>query len=102
MITKLKTHPHILGLIGVNAAAYALYKISTGPKKNNMRKTFTIEIGSSALGVLTGSFFETNFTSLLINTAFLSTLGGAHIAAFGVASFWSVFGAGAVGGVIAS
>ena len=95
-------HPHLLGLIGFNTATYALYKLSTGPKKNHMRKTFTVEQGSSSFGYLTGSFFETSFNSLLFNSFILSTVGSAHIAMFGITSFWTVFAAASVLGLVAS
>jgi len=91
-------HIQLLGLIGVNTAAYLYYKQASGPTKNNLRKAFTKEEGSSILGLATGHLFETNFTSLAINSALLFTLGHAHVAAYGITSFWTVFGASAIGG----
>ena len=61
-----------------------------------------MEQGSNPIGNLTATFLETNFYSLTFNTFILATMGSAHIATLGLASFWTVFGTGALGGIIAA
>jgi hypothetical protein len=95
-------HCHVLGLIGVNTAAYAYYRFSAGPKQNNLKKMFTIEDGSSIVGAATGHFFETNFWSLAVNVGLLYTVGHWHAVKYGATHFWTVFGAGAATGSVLS
>ena len=90
----------VRGLVLGTSALFAYYQLSAGPKRNNIRKAFTIEQGSSPLGLLTSTFFETNPVKWAITAPTLLLFGEYHVARYGLMSFLTVFGGTAAGAAV--
>ena len=90
-------NPHISGFIGYNLLAYGMYKYISGPTKNNFRRKYTVEPGSSALGYLTAHLFPTSFWDMTISAALMFSVGNKHILKYGALHFWKIAALGAVG-----
>ncbi len=97
---SLVIHPHIKAFIGYNFLAYGIYKFASGPAKNNFRKRFTIEPGSSIISPITAHLFPTDFFNMLTSSALLYTVGNRHIWRYGATHFWKLAIIGAIGGTI--
>ena len=103
MITNLLlVHPHTMGFIGFNFLAFGMYKATSGPTKNNLRKNFTIAPGSSAISPVTAHLIPTSILEVLSSSALIYTIGNKHIWKYGALHFWKVAVVGAVvGGIFA-
>ncbi|CAI2382210.1 unnamed protein product [Moneuplotes crassus] len=97
---SLVLHPHVKAFIGYNFIAYGLYKLTSGPTKNNFRKRFIIEPGSSMISAVTAHLFPTDFFNMLTTSAVIYTIGNRHIWKYGTNHFWKLAILGAVGGTL--
>ena len=95
---SLVVHTHIKAFIGYNFLAYGLYKLTSGPTKNNLRKQLVIEPGSSILSTFTSHLLPVDIFNVLGSSALLYTVGNRHIWKYGVNHFWKLAIIGALGG----
>ena len=99
---SLVQHPHAKVFIAYNFLAYGFYKWTSGPTKNNLRKNFTIEPGSSPVGLITAHLLPTNLWSVVSSSALIYTVGNRHLWKYGATHFWTLALIGAVGGSLIS
>ena len=98
--TSWAMHPHVFGFIGYNFAAYGMYKLMSGPSKNNFRKRFNIGPGSSLISLITAHVTPTNLTSVASSSLLLFAVGSKHAYRYGGMHFWTIMGLGALGGTL--
>ena len=87
-------------LMLANTALYGLYVVGSGPFKLRYEHLFTATPESRIESLAYFHFAHTSLPQFLFNQGIFYTLGNYHVAAYGCASFLSLFGAAALGGSV--
>ena len=90
----------ITKLLYTNAAIYAYYMLSPGPKRLNMERNLIASPTSTGPAVIYTHFIHNSLVQLLFTSGVFYTLGNYHVAAYGCASFMRLFGLSALGGSV--
>ena len=85
-------------LLLANSAAYAAYLLSSGPAKLAHKAHFTASPTSSMESLFLFHLSHTSLLQFLFTSTVFYTVGNYHVAAYGCASFLSLFGVSALGG----